>query len=437
MRARILLIQPDWQGLGYRRKIKMDERVVRPLAAATVAALCGDREVRVLDAAVEPLPSDWSAWDLVGVTAYTFNGSRAFDIADKARAAGKAVVLGGPHVSMARELCLNHADAVVEGDAEGAFENLLADFEAGALKKIYRNPGCAALVSPRRDLMLKTNAGAAWMEVSRGCANSCSFCYLHALPTKSMRLKPVSAIVAELKAIPQEVVLFVDDNLFCAREYALEVFRAIAPLKKKWWIQAPANIVDDFELLDAAAAAGCFSMTIGFQTVSGETLARERIEQNKLESYKRLVDQLQARGILVDGTFIFGFDTDTKDTFTATAAMIKRLGINAYTIYFLTPYPGAPQYDEWVKTGRLPALPNDDYDWEHPVLEPASMTRKELEEGICALFKDLDRGYFWYNGLRTMLKMPYRNLTPASLKVIFGSALRYQFSPRLIGRSAA
>lgn len=433
MRARVLLIQPSWQGLGYRRKIKMDERVVRPLAAATVAALCGGREVLVLDAAVEPLPEDWSAWDLVGVTAYTFNASHAFGIADKARAAGRTVVIGGPHVSMARDLCLEHADAVVEGDAEGAFEQLLADFEAGALKKVYRNEGCAALASPRRDLMVKTNAGAAWMELSRGCANACSFCYLHALPSKNMRFKPIAAAIAELKSIPQQVILFVDDNLFCARDRALEFFRAMAPLNKKWWIQAPANIVDDEELLDAAADAGCFCMTIGFQSASGETLAKENIAQNKLADYARLVDQLQRRGILVDGTFIFGFDTDTKETFGATVELIKRLGINAYTIYFLTPYPGAPQYAQWVKAGRLPVELNDDFDWEHPVLEPARMTRKDLSEGICALFKDLDRGYFWYNGLRSLLKMSYRNLTPAVLKVIYGSALRYQLSPRLLG----
>lgn len=434
MNAKILLIQPSWQGLGFRRKIKVNERLIRPLAAATVAALCGNREVRVMDESVEPVPRDLSAWDLIGITVYTFNAQRAFAIADAARAQGKVVVLGGPHLSLAREDCLLHADAVVVGDAEGAFETLLADHEAGRLKREYAGCGNGTVAIPRRDLMRGPTGNAAWMQVSRGCTNSCSFCYLHAMPEREMRFKPLEEAVKELASLREEIILFVDDNLFCARDYALKFFRAITPLGKKWWMQAPANIVDDPELLEAAAASGCFCLSIGFQTVNPEAARREKIFHNPVHRYGELVGKLHSLGIFVDGTFIFGFDSDTPESFRATKRMIKETCLNTYTFYFLTPYPGLGQHAEWVAQGRLPRAVSDDFDWEHPMLKPAGMTAGELAGGIKGLYAELDRFYCFKSLARALLTMPRRNLTAGVVKFIIATGAAYYFSRPLLGR---
>ena len=152
---RILLVQPAWDGLGYRRKIKVDERAIHPLTLGVIAALSDPHEVHIVDEAREPVPMSARGFDVVGFSVNTFNAPRAYALADRFRAAGVPVVLGGPHTSLMTEACLKHADSVVIGDAEDTW--------------------------PRRDLFRRDSRRVAWCQMSRGCAN-CRFCYLQYMP---------------------------------------------------------------------------------------------------------------------------------------------------------------------------------------------------------------------------------------------------------------
>lgn len=401
-RLRILLIQPAWDGLSYRRKVKVNEHAIHPLAVGVVAALCGDHHVRIVDEARETVPDTAQGFDGVGISVNTFNAPRAYRLAERFRAGRVPVIFGGPHTALLPEECLQHADSLVVGDAEGVWPEVLADLSARRLKPRYvAVPGQGVpMPAPRRDLFRRSSRHVAWCQLSRGCSNQCRFCYLQYLPHHGMRLRPVGAVVDELRSLPQRVILFVDDNVFCERAYTREVLEAITPLQKRWWIQAPTSIHEDEGLIPLMARSGCYAVSIGFQTASNLNNQNERIFQNRVEHYASLVRLLHGQGILVDGTFIFGFDGDDPGTFAATAELIRRLELDSYTFYFLTPYPGTDYFAQFEREGRILHRDWTKFDWDHVVVRPKQMTVEDLRDGVQGLYQRLDRGYFFQNAWR-------------------------------------
>jgi radical SAM superfamily enzyme YgiQ (UPF0313 family) len=428
---RILLVQPAWAGLGYRRKIKVNERALHPLSLGVVAALSGGHEVRILDEARETVPPSARDFAVVGLSVNTFNAYRAYQLADRFRAEGVPVVLGGPHAALMPDECLQHADSVVIGDAEDTWPRLLEDLAGGCLKPRYLSGGQvgALMPAPRRDLFHRSSPHVAWCQMSRGCGNQCRFCYLQYLPQHGLRVRPVDSVVAELRALPQRVILFVDDNVFCQPEYTRDVLQAITPLGKKWWIQAPANLHQQPGLIELMARSGCFSVSIGFQTASNANNQAEQILQNRVEDYGALVQQLRQAGILVDGTFIFGFDGDHPGTFEATEALIRRLRLDTYTFYFLTPYPGTPYFSQFENEGRLLHRDWARYDWDHVVVRPKQMSVEQLREGVKNLYQRLDRGYFLQNGLRQAALHRRTCASISLLRFLMSTGWNYYRSP--------
>lgn len=402
---RILLVQPAWDGLGYRRKIKVDERAIHPLTLGVIAALSDPHEVHIVDEAREPVPMSARGFDVVGFSVNTFNAPRAYALADRFRAAGVPVVLGGPHTSLMTEECLKHADSVVIGDAEDTW--------------------------PRRDLFRRDSRRVAWCQMSRGCTNPCRFCYLQYMPPAGMRLRPPGAVVDELRALPQSIILFVDDNMFCAADYTREVLRAITPLGKRWWIQAPTTIHEDPALIPLMARSGCYAVSIGFQTASNLTNQNERILQNHVERYSALVRELHRHGILVDGTFMFGFDSDDRGTFDATGDLIARLGLDTYTFYFLTPYPGTEYFAQFEREGRILHRDWSRFDWDHVVVRPLQMSVEELRLGVRRLTARLDRGYFLKTALRHLPIHARSWASPGLMGLLLSTSWSYWRSPIL------
>jgi radical SAM superfamily enzyme YgiQ (UPF0313 family) len=430
---RILLVQPAWDGLGYRRKIKVDERAIHPLTLGVIAALSQPHEVRLVDEAREPVPASARGFDVVGFSVNTFNAPRAYALADRFRAEGVPVVLGGPHTSLMTDECLQHADSVVVGDAEDTWPRLLDDLASRRLQPRYvSQPGNAlAMPAPRRDLFRRDSRRVAWCQMSRGCTNPCRFCYLQYMPPAGIRLRPPGAVVDELRALPQSIILFVDDNIFCAADYTREVLRAITPLGKRWWIQAPTTIHEDPALIPLMARSGCYAVSIGFQTASNLTNQNERILQNHVERYGALVRELHRHGILVDGTFMFGFDSDDRGTFDATGDLIARLGLDTYTFYFLTPYPGTEYFAQFEREGRILHRDWSRFDWDHVVVRPLQMSVEELRLGVRRLTARLDRGYFLKTALRHLPIHARSWASPGLMGLLLSTSWSYWRSPIL------
>jgi radical SAM superfamily enzyme YgiQ (UPF0313 family) len=420
MALNILLINPRWNGWGNRKKVKVSEAKVHPLTLGIVAAIIQahspEHRVRIVDEATNAIPYG-QPYDLVGITVNTFTAPQAFVIADNFRARGIPVLMGGVHATLMPDACLKHADAVLVGEAEEALTQVLDDLENGQMTgKYVAGPllDMSKIPIPDRSLFTLPGANAAFIQATRGCNNVCRFCYLQYVKWGGYRARPVAKIITELQSIPQEIVLFVDDNMFIDRIWGLELFAAMNELGKHWWAQAPTTLAADLELLQAAADSGCFSLSFGFQTVNASALQRDRILQNRIDKYQAVVQAAHDVGILVDGTFIFGFDSDDSQIFADTVTMIKEMDLDTYTFYMLTVYPGTPYYEEYRRAERLASHNLNDYDWDHASIHPARMTATELEEGVRWAYRELDRHY-----RRRFLGKALRNahLLPRSVKL--------------------
>ena len=404
---RVLLVSPKWAGHGHRKKIKVREDDVHPLTLGILAALSAGHQVRIVDEHVEPVPFD-EPWDLVGITATTYRAPRAYAIADRFRARRVPVVLGGIHPTLLPEEGLGHADAVVRGEAESVWAEVLAAAARRQLGGVYQG-GCvtdlARVPVPRRDLYRRPAHRAAWVQATRGCGLGCKFCYLQYTGWGAFRQRPVARVIEEIRQLRGRVVLFVDDNLFVDRDYALGLFRELAPLGKFWWAQAPTTACLDEELLDAAYRSGCFALSVGLQTVNQASMEQAQVMQNRIERYDEVVRNLHRHHILVDATFIFGFDADPPSIFRDTVEATRELALDSTTFYTLTPYPGTPYFAELEAEGRIVDRNWGHYDWDHAVIRPARMSPGELEAGIAWAYRTIDAtalGWMARNAVRNL-----------------------------------
>jgi radical SAM superfamily enzyme YgiQ (UPF0313 family) len=387
--VKILLVKPRWfvkDGV-YRF---LTHVTFQPLHLGILAALSKGHDVKVVDQDWDEVPFD-EPFDLVGLTVTTFSSQRAFDIADAFRQQGVKVVMGGVHACLMQEECLQHADAIVIGEAEYAWPQVLRDAAAGVLKKTYRQDKPTEMDDvpiPRRDL-IRQDPVVGMIQATRGCDHACKFCYLPSVPWHRHRRRSPDKVYEEMKGMKQKVIFFVDDNLFVDEEYAIALCEKIAPLKKAWSVQAPTSVARNLRLLEAMQKSGCFFVQVGFQTVHPDSLQRAGVVQNKIENYQEVVRRFHQHGILVQGFFIFGFDNEDQRIFETAETSIKQMDIEDALLYILTPYPGTPIYDQLKGEGRLLSQDPEKYGWANAVFKPARMTAQELERGVQQTYENL------------------------------------------------
>ena len=159
--------------------------------------------------------------DLVGITVLTEVALRAYQIGDAYRRKGVKVVMGGIHPTVLPEEALEHADAVVVGEAEGVWPQLVADAASGQMQRIYRAgkmTDLEGLPKPRRDLF-PGSQGKGYIpvpigvETSRGCPYDCEFCCIGQTLGQQYRVRPVQEVIAEIESIDSPHLFFVDDAL--------------------------------------------------------------------------------------------------------------------------------------------------------------------------------------------------------------------------------
>jgi radical SAM superfamily enzyme YgiQ (UPF0313 family) len=381
--------------------------------------------VRVADGDWEAIPTE-ERFDLVGITATTFTSERVYRLAGHFARSGAKVVLGGVHPTLLPSECIEHAHSVVVGEAEYLWRTILQDAERGHLERIYTAPRPTTMDDvpfPQRDLLAEP-AWLACMQATRGCPNACRYCYLPSLPWRGYRKRSPELVAEELRRVRQKMIFFVDDNLFADRAYAMEIFRTVGASRKAFAVQMPANVGNDEELLDTLSEGGCFNVQVGFQSVNPQSLEWAHIAHNRVGSYRNLVAKLHARGILVTGFFILGFDTDGPESFDRTLEMIRRIQVDEAHLYILTPHPGTSLYAQLSAEGRLLPAPRGAFGWDHVVFRPKQMTCEQLEHGVQRMYDSLNP---WLR--RRMARMIFRRLDllmrhPALLRVIAGGILR-------------
>lgn len=169
--------------------------------------------------------------DLVGITSFTSNVSRGYEIASFFRKQNITVIMGGIHVSFLPDEALKICDSVVIGEAEVVWEKVLEDVENNRLQRIYKQDKKFEDIKievPRRDIFSKEYFWGA-IQTSRGCPMNCDFCPVTMYNGHKYRQRPVEEIISELKTINQKYVCFYDDNIVGRtkeqKEHALALFK--------------------------------------------------------------------------------------------------------------------------------------------------------------------------------------------------------------------
>ena len=417
------------------------------LPLTVVAALTPERhEVVLCDENVEPLDLEADA-DIVGITFMTALAPRAYAIAREFRRRGKVVVAGGYHPTLCTAEVREHFDAVVAGEAEGAWERLLEDVEAGRLRpaglgaRVYSNPApcdAGAIPAPRRDLTRGTarhyvtvNA----VQTGRGCIHGCAYCSVTAFHRRTHRSRPLAAVLAELRALPRDL-MFVDDNLVADREYARALFAAMTPMKKRWVSQASLEIADDPELLRLARRAGCLGLFVGIETLSRENLEEVGKGFNQEARYLERIATIRRAGIGIVAGIIVGLDGDEPDVFERTLDFLRRARIDGVQVNIFTPLPGTAVFERLERAGRILSRDWSSYDFRSCVLRPARMTPAQLQDGadwMYARFYRLDRVMARF--VRSLL-----DLGPAGAWLGLRLGLTYRYDNRrewIVGRNPA
>jgi len=353
-------------------------RVWKPLSLMVLASLTPPEwKISIIDENLgAPDYKSMPRPDLVGITAFTSQANRAYEVASHFRRLGVPVIMGGIHATMRLDEVMERVDCVVTGEAEGIWQQVLEDARHGNLKRRY-DGGLAEIetVPPARHDLLPARYPFGAIQTTRGCPLNCNFCSVTAFNGALYRQRPIPDVVREFQAIHEKHVLVVDDNLIGTRPEhiarAKDMFRAMAQanLRKEWVSQATINFADDEELLTLAAKAGCRGVFVGFESPTPEGLQELGKKFNLLKDrdFRASVRRIQRHGILVVGSFIMGLDIDEPGIGKRIAEAASQYGMDNLNVLFLTPLPGTRLWEQMESEGRI-ALDTFPEDWKYYTL---------------------------------------------------------------------
>jgi radical SAM superfamily enzyme YgiQ (UPF0313 family) len=367
-RMRIRLIYPKWSKLPNQREFHLPPH--GPVVFA--AAVPEEHEVSFTDENREPVDLDERP-DLVCLSMMlTCQVPRGLAIADGFRARGVPVIAGGIATALHAEEVAARVDAAFIGEVEGRFEAVLEDLTAGRLKRVYdylEHPApIAAVGTARRSILNRAQYNYRGVQMpdlvhaSRGCRFDCYPCCVRYLGGRSFRPRPIEQVVAEVEAIPNTKLFFVDNSLAQDREWELALFEALAPLKRHI-ISHP--IEDDDEVLDAAARAGAWWVYQAVFDTSDFIAGRIR--------------RLKQRGIFVEGTVLLGLDDHDADFIKRLVDFLLEIELDLAEFTVLTPFPHTRTFDELEAQGRILHEDWSRYTAGEVVFRPARMTPDELQ----------------------------------------------------------
>ncbi len=373
------------------------------LGLLVVAALTPERhEVAYLEVADIRDVNELPEFDLVGISSFTAQVYEAYELADRYRARGTPVVIGGTHTTLCPDEALEHADAIVCGGAEEAWPQLLRDHEAGRLQRRYRGPNRGFYTRgepamPRFELLVGRPYNRITIQTSRGCPLDCDFCAASKIFTPQFEQKPVDAVERELRRVTElfdrPFLEFADDNTFVSRAWSKQFLPVLGRIGLRWFTETDIRVADDPDLPRMLYDSGCYQVLIGLESPREKSL--DGIERNNWKAKRRgrylaSVDRLQSAGVTVNGCFIVGLDSDTPDIFAEIRDFVREAGLLEVQVTCLTPFPGTRLYQRLKAERRLLA----EHYWDRCTLfdvnfRPKHMSVEELEAGMRWLFTEL------------------------------------------------
>jgi radical SAM superfamily enzyme YgiQ (UPF0313 family) len=377
---KLLLLSPCHKfGKKVLKAIKIPQLGLHILASLTpndVDITVADEEIREIDFSLD--------FDLVGISCMTATANRSYQLADMYRQRGSKVVLGGIHPTILPQEAIQHADAVVIGEAEGCWADVINDFRKGKLQKFYRAPvpDLSKYPFPRRDFHIdKALFNCVGLLTTRGCPYACEFCSVTDFYGRKIRHRPVSMVVEDIKQSGSKAFLILDDNVTGHPEYSKKLFEALIPLGIRWIGQSSISLAKDKDMLKLCRLSGCAALFFGLESVSPSSLIGMKKTLKSIGETEEAIKNIQDNGIAFHPSIILGFDTDTKAIFDDTLEFLVRAKLPTMALHVLTPYPGTRIYQRFKDQGRLISHDWSHYDHRTVVFQPKNMTPQELAEG--------------------------------------------------------
>jgi radical SAM superfamily enzyme YgiQ (UPF0313 family) len=376
------------RGSAYLRLWQME-----PLSMAMLAALTPPEvEVRFYDDRVEPIPFE-EPTDLVAMSVETYTARRAYQIASEYRKRHVPVVLGGFHATLCPEETARYAEAVVLGEAEELWPQVLDDFRHGTPQRFYRQPSRPRLngVAPRREIFRgKRYLPLSLVEAGRGCVHACEFCSVQSMYRRTHQRRPIDTIVSELHALRglRRPFFFVDDNVTAQAASAKDFLRALVPLGIRWIGQMSITAAHDEEWVELLERSGCAGVLIGFESLDPRNLSAMGKDFNaRAGDYERAVANLHRHRIGIYGTFVFGYEEDTPQSIADALHFAQQHGFYLAAFNHLVPFPGTPVYERFARDGRLVQQAwwrDPHYGFNQVAFRPAKMSGEELHHQCLA-----------------------------------------------------
>lgn len=402
---------------------------MKPILFGIIRSLTPERhEIIFLDERAEPLPEMIDA-DIIAFSVETYTAKRAYILSQRYRTEDNLIVMGGFHASVCADEMLDYADSVLIGDAEDTWGQFLADCERGSPLPKYFSTEQTAL-SPVQELpgvYTHRYHGIGVYQISRGCKFHCDFCSIKTM-YKSVRRRSAENVVQELSAMKEKIIFFADDNLFYDRTQAMQLFEAIAPLKKKWACQISIDAARDDEILTAMKRAGCFLVLMGFESLNADSLREMHKAANLASDYEAVIANIYRHGLLIYGTFVLGCDADTPDVFEKTLDFAVRNHIAVTNFNPLIPMPGTGVYARMEREGRLRYRKwwlSDTYRYGETAFLPKHMSPEQLQDGCLWMRTE-------FYSLPCILKRFFGNIRHMSVAVGFVFLLANLISGREI-----
>lgn len=367
---------------------------------------------------VDGLPGDF---DAVAISSFSAQINEAYMLADRYRAAGTTVILGGLHVTARPEEALQHADCIVIGEGEPVWSQLIQDLINRRPEKIYDaretpfNLGSSPM--PRYDLLDIDRYNRLTVQTQRGCPFNCEFCAASIRLSPNYRVKPVDRVVAEIRRIKEiwerPFIEFADDNSFVNRKHAKKLLRQLVNEDIRWFTESDISIARDSELLELMRDSGCVEVLIGLESTTASGL--EGIEQKsnwkakQLDSYMAAIDRIQRHNIRVNGCFVLGLDGTGPESFEQVRDFVAESGLYEVQITIQTAFPGTPLYARLQEQSRL--IEPDA--WELCTLfdvnfKPDRMTVSELESNFRWLAREVYSAEATRKRRKTFFRKNYR-----------------------------
>ncbi len=438
-RYKVLFIQPspyDREGQVIKKKRLYFVGLTFPLLAAVTP---DHWEVEICLETIDELPFDTDA-NLIGIGTMGHAVHRSIDIAKEFHRLGKTVITGGYMASLMQEEAQDYSDAVIVGDADELWPEVLQDFENGCLKKVYdRQLAIFDPPLPRYELLLDKSIGDFLpVQAARGCPHACSFCSVYCLYQRRYYKRSIASVIrdiSQIKSLGFKKFLLLDDNLVSDPTYAIELCQEISKLKMEWFSQCSITLADNDKLLQAVADSGCIGLSFGLESISQDSMNAMGKSWGKVSRYHSQLKKIRQAGIDISTEMVVGADGDTLASIQATAAFVRENRVVVPRFYILTPIPGTEFHAEMLRDDRIINHDYFSYDSTTAVHDPKNMSADELTKAYWDLYEDvfsipniLSRVFYHYGFLRH----PLRHLFYLMVNLYYKQQIKRRITPNII-----